>query len=156
MSAQNIVAIVFLIALAFGLYVAIDRYGQPPVTIEHVNLNADDTADPYDKQLPEIVVELIAKSEAGDPAWSVGKIWKFQYQKKAVYFVPERCCDGVPSKLYDETGTLICHPTGDFVGHEVGDGRCEDFLLERENGILLWADKRIFRFIDDAVLGSTE
>ncbi len=151
MSTQNIVAVVFLFSLAFGLYVAIDRPGQPPVTIEHVSRNTDDTADSYDKQLPEIVVELIAKSEAGDPAWSVGKIWKFEYQRNAVYFVPERCCH-LPSELYDETGALICHPSGDFVGHVVGDGKCEDFLLVRENGSLIWADKRVFRFIDDAAV----
>jgi hypothetical protein len=41
LSVQNIVAVVFLIALAVGIYVAIERYEPPPAIVEHLEMDAE-------------------------------------------------------------------------------------------------------------------
>lgn len=97
------------------------------------------------ERLPSFVMKLIADSEAGDPSASVLRVWRFTYRQKVVFFLPERCCH-LPSDLYDESGSLICHPTGYFVVEGDGDGKCPDFSFEREDGQLVWADKRLFPF----------
>jgi hypothetical protein len=107
------------------------------------HIETDKAAD--SEHLPPFVTKLIAESEAGDPSESILRIWRFTYRQNAVYFLPERCCH-LASELYDETGSLICHPTGDFVGEGDGDGKCSDFAFVQEDGQLVWADKRLFPF----------
>jgi hypothetical protein len=64
---------------------------------------------------------------------------RYDYAGKVVYYVPPHCCDFF-GDLYDSAGILICHPGGGIAGH--GDGRCPDFLSQRQNEEIIWRDSR--------------
>ena len=72
----------------------------------------------------------------GNPPQS---IWRYEYNRQTVYYVPPQCCDQ-PSTLYDANGNIICAPDGGFSGR--GDGRCPDFFTNRTNEYLVWKDPR--------------
>lgn len=87
-----------------------------------------------------------------EPAWLQARISQFShlpaanppravlrtiYAGRTVYFVTPTCCD-IPSELYEESGQLICFPSGGFAG---GDGRCRDFTLS-PNSATVWRDTR--------------
>ena len=75
-----------------------------------------------------------------EPVWNPpAKVCGYTYREQTVYFFPQRCCD-IPSELYDENCTLICHPDGGITGR--GDGKCADFFEKRSNGVLVWEDER--------------
>ncbi len=77
----------------------------------------------------------VAQDDTNIPVWLKNKIAAYQkahphinatkteYNNKAAYYIPPRCCD-IPSELYDENGKLICYPDGGFAG---GDGKCPTF-----------------------------
>ncbi len=49
-----------------------------------------------------------------------------EYQGQLVFYIAPRCCD-ISSELYDESGHLICYPSGGLNG---GDGKCPNFKLQ--------------------------
>ncbi|WP_077130209.1 DUF6970 domain-containing protein [Spirosoma montaniterrae] len=67
------------------------------------------------------------------------RVYRYTYQGRTVYFIPQRCCD-IASLLYDESCTLRCSPDGGISGG--GDGRCTDFFATRTNEVLIWKDTR--------------
>jgi hypothetical protein len=88
---------------------------------------------------PDWVNQLIMKIESdpvGNPPLS---IWRYEYNGKAVYFVPAHCCD-IFSIVYDANGNILCSPDGGITGK--GDGRCTDFFSARTNEQLIWNDSR--------------
>jgi hypothetical protein len=88
---------------------------------------------------PDWVDELIEQFESdpvGNPPQS---IWRYDYNGQVVYYVPPQCCDQF-STLYDAGGNVICAPDGGLDGK--GDGKCTDFLSERNNELLIWKDLR--------------
>jgi hypothetical protein len=66
-------------------------------------------------------------------------IHQSKFAGKTVYYVPPVCCD-IPSDLYDEAGTLVCHPGGGFAGS--GDGKCPLFSASEAMSSTLWRDVR--------------
>lgn len=91
------------------------------------------------EEQPPWLRELIAQFEREPVTNPPGAIYRYDYQGQTVYYVPPRCCD-IPGSLYDAGGTFICAPDGGFTGG--GDGRCRDFFGLRENGQLIWQDRR--------------
>lgn len=88
---------------------------------------------------PGWVQDLVAsyeKEPVGNPPQS---IWQYDYKGSIVYYVPPQCCDQF-SKLYAQSGEVICAPDGGFTGQ--GDGKCSDFNQEKKNGKLIWKDPR--------------
>ena len=81
-------------------------------------------------------IAVIESQPAGNPRV---QIYQYQYQGATVYYRTAPCCD-IFSDLYDENGTLLCHPDGGFTG--TGDMKCTDFLSTRTNGVLVWKDSR--------------
>jgi hypothetical protein len=81
-----------------------------------------------------------AQERIAPPQWLVDKMDFYQqsrpdinaqltkYQGKIAWYIPPRCCD-IPSELYDEAGTLICHPDGGLAG---SDGKCPSFGRDKE------------------------
>lgn len=88
---------------------------------------------------PTFVDRLIAHQESEPVKNPPGKIWRYRYQGRVVFYVPPSCCD-VPSTLYASDGTVVCSPDGGMTGH--GDGKCNDFFDARTDEVLVWADKR--------------
>lgn len=82
------------------------------------------------------LIERLQDAPVGNPPQS---IWRYDYQGRAVYYVPPQCCDQF-SMLYDSTGATICAPDGGFTGG--GDGRCPDFFTVRTREELVWRDER--------------
>jgi hypothetical protein len=72
----------------------------------------------------------------GNPPLS---IWRYEYNRQSVYFVPAHCCD-IASVVYDSTGTVFCSPDGGITGK--GDGKCPDFFEQRTGEQLIWQDAR--------------
>ncbi len=88
---------------------------------------------------PAWVDELIQQFESdpvGNPPLS---IWRYEYDRQVVYFVPAHCCD-IPSTVYDADGNVLCSPDGGLTGQ--GDGRCPDFFSNRSDEQLIWKDSR--------------
>ncbi|HEU5147574.1 MAG TPA: hypothetical protein VFT90_12700 [Chryseosolibacter sp.] len=82
------------------------------------------------------MITLIAKDDVWNPP---AKVYRYIYNGKTVYYIPQRCCD-IPSQLFDENCQLICSPDGGFSGG--GDGRCKDFFDTRTDEKLIWEDDR--------------
>ena len=89
--------------------------------------------------LPSWLDTLIANVEAEPVTNPPTSFWSYDYQGQQVYYRPPRCCD-IFSVLYDESGTVLCHPDGGVAGQ--GDGGCTDFIDTRTNGELVWEDPR--------------
>jgi beta-lactamase class A len=88
---------------------------------------------------PPFVRDLIKRFEAEAVANPPATITRYEYNGHAVYYVPPRCCD-IPSTLYDDAGTMICHPDGGFTAR--GDAKCSDFFDARSKARLIWRDAR--------------
>jgi hypothetical protein len=84
----------------------------------------------------KVKIEEIKTEDARNPPASV---YRYNYQRKKVYFIPQYCCD-LFSDLLDENCNLICHPDGGITGK--GDGKCTDFLDTRTGEELIWKDER--------------
>ena len=90
-------------------------------------------------EIPAWVSRLIEQYKGepvGNPPQS---IWRYEYRGQVVYYVPAQCCD-MFSTLYDADGNEICAPNGGITGK--GDGRCDDFLSQRIQELLIWQDPR--------------
>jgi len=89
--------------------------------------------------LPACIAQKIEAIKTENVRNPPAKIYRYSYQNKTVFFIPQYCCD-VFSELYKENCTLICHPDGGITG--MGDGKCSDFFTERKEERLVWEDKR--------------
>lgn len=82
---------------------------------------------------------VIAQLQNGPVANPPLAITRYVYRGQTVYFVPQRCCD-IPSVLYSDAGSVICHPDGGITGR--GDGQCPDFFALRRDDHIVWRDTR--------------
>ncbi|WP_338870996.1 hypothetical protein WBJ53_24235 [Spirosoma sp. SC4-14] len=88
---------------------------------------------------PQCIKDWITQIK-NESVWSPpASIYRYSYQGKTVYYIPQHCCD-IPSILMDENCTIICSPDGGIDGG--GDGKCADFFAERKNEKLVWQDTR--------------
>lgn len=95
--------------------------------------------DSIAKGTPDCVISLI-DGIRNQAVWNPpARVYRYTYQGKPVYFVPQRCCD-IPSTLYSESCAVLCFPDGGISGG--GDGRCSDFFRTRTNETLIWKDSR--------------
>lgn len=106
--------------------------GCQPDTPPQASESMDTKSSPW---LSSLVQELEQERSANPPA----KIYRYTYKGQEVYYLTGRCCD-VPGKLFDAAGKVLCEPDGGFTGR--GDGRCPDFVEQRQNETLVWEDKR--------------
>ena len=81
-------------------------------------------------------IKEIANADVWNPP---AKIYRYSYNGRKVFFIPQRCCD-IPSQLLDEDCNVICQPDGGFSGS--GDGACSDFFTARTGEQLIWEDDR--------------
>lgn len=89
--------------------------------------------------LPACVKDKVAYYKNNPAQNPPAQVWEYQYQGQTVYYLPPICCDQF-GELYDQHCNLICYPDGGITGR--GDGKCEDFFATRQNGKLIWEDKR--------------
>ncbi|MCZ6867419.1 MAG: DUF6174 domain-containing protein [Chloroflexi bacterium] len=92
-----------------------------------------------DDENPEWLTDLISTLENEPPGNPPMSITRYDYKEQTVYFQTAPCCD-IFSNLYDADGNIIGHPDGGITGQ--GDGRVPDFFKERQNGRLVWEDRR--------------
>ena len=102
------------------------------------------------ENLPACITQKIEAIKTETVRNPPAKIYRYSYQNKTVFFIPQYCCD-VFSELYNENCTLICHPDGGITG--MGDGKCSDFFTERKEERLVWEDKRWNRYIQYSSVG---
>ncbi len=88
---------------------------------------------------PEFISKEIKKIEKSAPTNPPTKIYSYTYQNRTVYYFSSYCCD-IPSRLFDDTGVLICQPDGGITGK--GDMKCLDFFQNATHPILVWEDNR--------------
>ncbi len=109
---------------------------------------------------PRLVAVCVLLAAAGcrdsaeSPAWLAEQIaaiasepltnppsqfFRYRYRGEVVYYRPPRCCD-IQGELYAADGVTLCFPGGGISGR--GDGRCEDFYVERSDCRLVWSDPR--------------
>jgi hypothetical protein len=91
--------------------------------------------DRHPDWLTSLIRQLETQPVANPPAF----IARYEYRGELVYYLPARCCD-IWSTLYQEDGSILCHPDGGFGGS--GDGRCPAFFGERTNEQIVWRDSR--------------
>lgn len=84
----------------------------------------------------QTLIAQIASEPVTNPPSS---IIRYKYDGATVYYRLARCCD-IFADLYDESGTLICHPDGGITGS--GDGKCTDFAATRSEEQVVWTDRR--------------
>jgi hypothetical protein len=97
------------------------------------------TPGPPDPPPAAWINALIAEIQSEPVTNPPSSLFSYRYRDETVYFRPSRCCD-VMSDLYDEDGSLICHPDGGIAGR--GDGNCPDFFANRSHEALIWQDPR--------------
>lgn len=109
---------------------------------EMLNKSNDRVEDVEDELITNLnwIQELIEKEESQSVANPPASISKCTYKDEVVYYVPPRCCD-ISSALYNIQGKIICHPDGGYTG--TGDGKCKDFIKERDACEIIWKDERI-------------
>ena len=123
----------------------------PPVS-GYVN---EDTAAPTSANTVDPVPERAMRLDSSSrPLWlrqriqnilstrkrnPVIRITRYRYRDMTVYYESAPCCDQY-STLYDEKGTVLCHPEGGITGR--GDERCANFNKRRANELLVWQDPR--------------
>ncbi len=88
---------------------------------------------------PKWLQEKIAELEKQKPHQAKSFIKEYQFNGIKVYYIPADCCDQL-NPLYDESGKIICHPSGGITGR--GDGKCPDFKPAASDGKLIWEDSR--------------
>lgn len=89
--------------------------------------------------VPAWISSLVADLNSKPVPDSPESIVQYQYKGKFVYYFAPACC-GKMSNLYDEEKKLICKPDGGKDGKS--DGNCPDFMTERINEKLIWAENR--------------
>jgi hypothetical protein len=100
---------------------------------------ASNPVAPESNAMPLWLTMLTRQLEAEPIASPPAAITRYEYKGQTVYFLPQRCCD-IMSDLYNEGGSIVCHPDGGFTGS--GDGKCPDFIAERRNEQVVWRDAR--------------
>jgi hypothetical protein len=90
-------------------------------------------------RIPDCIQEKITEISQQEVWNPPAKVYRYLFQEKNVYFIPQRCCD-IPSQLFDENCELICLPDGGYTGK--GNGACPDFFSARTDEKLIWKDKR--------------
>ena len=95
---------------------------------------------PYAPERPAWLKALIAQIASEPVTNPPSSIIRYRYRGVTVYYRPARCCD-IFADLYDERGTVICHPDGGITGG--GDGRCADFATARSEEEVVWEDPRL-------------
>jgi hypothetical protein len=103
--------------------------------VEPDKLNDESESD----EIPAWLDERIEDFKKQPPTSPPMEISRWQYEGETVYYFPPYCCD-IFGDLYDNAGTLLCHPDGGIAGN--GDGRCSDFLDKRTDGEIVWLDER--------------
>ena len=88
---------------------------------------------------PIWVEKMIAEFKAAPVGNPPQSIWRYDYHRSTVYYVPPQCCDQY-SELYNAEGVLLGAPDGGITG--TGDGRITDFFTARTNEHLVWQDTR--------------
>ena len=136
-----------------------DEIAGPPPTLKHTFLNVApgdytvrvsdvvgyvETArvvvkTVVDAENPQWLTNLVSGLEGEPPANPPMTITRYEFKGQTVYFQTAPCCDFF-SSLYDTDGSIIGHPDGGITGQ--GDGRVPDFFEKRENGLVIWEDKR--------------
>jgi uncharacterized protein DUF6970 len=111
------------------------------IAVFAVALTACATSFPTDQSTdrPAWLQTLIAQIASEPVTNPPSSIIRYQYRGATVYYRAARCCD-VFADLYNESGTLICHPDGGIAGN--GDGKCADFLASRTDEQVIWTDSR--------------
>jgi len=92
-----------------------------------------------DKFLPNWLLQMIQEIKTAEVANPPIEIYQYRYKDNIVYYVTSDCCDQYDT-LYDYDGKGICAPSGGFTGR--GDGKCEDFFSEIDDGVSVWKDTR--------------
>jgi hypothetical protein len=92
-------------------------------------------ADTISECIKDEIQKIKNEAERNPP----GAIYRYTYQQKKVYFIPQYCCDFF-SVLLDENCVRICHPDGGIAGN--GDGKCSDFFNIATDEELVWRDDR--------------
>ena len=89
---------------------------------------------------PEWLTDLVERLKNEPVANPPASIKEYAYNGQTVYYLPPRYAD-IWSTLYNADGAIIGHPDGGITGQ--GDGRVQDFLEERKNERVVWADDRV-------------
>jgi hypothetical protein len=116
---------IFVVLLICSLTGCLDR---------GIGSSKDDT-----ENMPACIKVKIEEIKKEDPYNRPASVYRYNFQGKKVYFIPQYCCD-VFSDLIDENCNFICHPDGGFTGK--GDGKCTDFFDTRTGEELIWKDER--------------
>lgn len=98
------------------------------------------------EEVPAWIKDKIKQLEAEKPHQFKSYIAQFDYHGKKVFYIPADCCDQL-NPLYDESGNLLCYPSGGFSGK--GDGRCSDFELDPKTKKVIWEDVRQKKEVND-------
>ena len=93
----------------------------------------------HKNKTPLWLKEKIAELEKQKPHQAKSIITEYIYNGKKVYYIPADCCDQL-NPLCDETGKIICYPSGGFTGK--GDSKCLDFKPTSTEGKIIWEDAR--------------
>lgn len=88
---------------------------------------------------PAWVDQLIASLASAPVASPPASVLEYERAGAIYYFLPQSCCDQW-STLYDEAGTIVCHPDGGIDAR--GDRGCPDFLREAHLRSVVWQDPR--------------
>ncbi|MEN9523807.1 MAG: hypothetical protein RL065_2184 [Bacteroidota bacterium] len=98
------------------------------------------------EEVPAWIKDKIKQLEAEKPHQFKSYIAQFDYHGKKVFYIPADCCDQL-NPLYDESGSILCYPSGGFNGK--GDGRCSDFILDPKTKKVIWEDVRQKKEVND-------
>ena len=85
--------------------------------------------------LPVWVTQLYSDSTGQAVKNPPNTITKCLYNNQIVYYVEPGCCDQF-NTVYNESGTILCAPSGGFTG--AGDGRCTDFTTKKADCQIVW------------------
>lgn len=110
-----------------------------PVT--QVGENATDVSRSAAQEMdgPGWLAKLIKDLQASAPANPPAQIESYSCRNQKVYYLQPRYCD-IPSRLFDESGKVICQPGGGRTGR--GDAKCSDFFEERKDAEMIRNDTR--------------
>lgn len=86
--------------------------------------------------LPDWVKQKIAAYEANPERPEAIEIWQMKYKGQDAYLFIANCCDQY-NPLYDNSGKIICAPSGGFSGQ--GNGLCSDALHASPERVRIWS-----------------
>jgi hypothetical protein len=97
------------------------------------SLNAANQAQP---STPAWLQTIISDNTQKPLKNAVHEIWKISHQGNPAYFMISPCCDQF-NPLYEQTGRVLCHPSGGMTGR--GDGRCPMPADAKSTPQLIWS-----------------